>query len=455
MTQALMGMIGIVHLTWVLAEAGLRTIRDAPGMTGRATVACMTADLTATALVAFEDRRAAVETIAADASAVAIACRDMAARFQAGGRLLAFGVGGGATDAEHIAVEFVHPVIVGKRALPALSLASDSAALTGIAIERGEEEVFCHQILTLGRPGDIALGLSADGDDAAVRRGLAAAREAGLLSVALVGGGGGRIATEQIADHCLVTSSDDPQVVKEAHVTIYHVLWELVHVFFDTPGGEVPEPGGVESLYPFLYGGSHDATEVLDSVAASTVTKVGEIVSLRAEVGERLAAPLAACALQMAAAFVAGATLWAFGNGGSGTDAQDVVHTFLDPARGRALPAVCLTSNAAILTALSNDVGYDVVFGRQIRAFGRAGDIAFGLSTSGGSRNVLSAFDEAKQIGLLTVGVAGYGGGRMADLASIDHLLAVSSSSVHRVQEVQTTIYHVLWELTQLAATTA
>jgi D-sedoheptulose 7-phosphate isomerase len=409
-------------------------------------------ELTAAALASFERRRVAVEGIAADAMTVAHACRDMAERFQAGGRLLVFGSGGGATDAEHVAVEFVHPVIVGKRALPALSLASDSATLTGIAADRGPNEIFSHQIRTLGRSGDIALGLSVDGDGEAIQRGLAAARDAGMLSVALVGGDGGQIASGQVADHCFVTGSDDPLVVKEAHVTTYHVLWELVHVFFDTPGGDAPEPGGVESLYPFLYGGSHDAAAVLDSVAASTITKVGEIVSIRAEVGVELAAPLAGCAEQLATAFAAGATLWAFGNGGSSTDAQDVVHTFLDPTgTGRALPALCLTSDAAIITALSNDVGFDVVFARQIRAFGRPGDIAFALSTSGGSANVLSALDEAKHAGLITVGLAGYGGGRMADLPSLDHLFAVSSASVHRVQEVQTTIYHVLWELTQLA----
>jgi D-sedoheptulose 7-phosphate isomerase len=408
-------------------------------------------ELSAAARAAFERRRSAVEGLAARAETVAYACRDMASRFSSGGRLLVFGSGGGATDAEHVAVEFVHPVIVGKRALPALSLASDSATLTGIATTRGPDEIFSHQIRTLGRPGDIALGLCVDGNSLAVRMGFAAAREAGMLSVALVGGDGGAIAREGLADHCFGTSSADSLVVKEAHVTTYHVLWELVHVFFDTPAGDVPEPGGVESLYPFLYGGTHDASDVLDSVAASTVTKVGEIVALRAEVGEALADPIAACSRELANAFTAGATLFAFGNGGSSTDAADVVHTFLDPATDRPLPALCLTSDAAIITALSNDVGFEVVFARQLRAFGRPGDIAFGLSTSGGSSNVLSAFDEAKRAGLVTVGVAGYGGGRMADLASLDYLFAVSSSSVHRVQEVQTTIYHVLWELTQLA----
>jgi D-sedoheptulose 7-phosphate isomerase len=415
-------------------------------------------DLVQAALDAFERRRGAVARLAEDAALVALACRDMAERFQAGGRLLVFGTGSGATDAEHVAVEFVHPVIVGKRALPALSLASDSASLTGIAAAHGGGEVFSHQIETLGRPGDIALGLSDDGRADGVRRGLEAARTAGMLAVALVGGDGGGIAADAVADHCFVVPSPDAHVVKEADVTTYHVLWELVHVFFDTPrpaAGAATGEGGtgsVESLYPFLYGGAHLESEVLESVAHSTVDKVTEIVGLRAETATALCQPLAECAQRMAEAFAAGATLWAFGNGGSSTDAQDVVHAYLDPPRGRRpLPAMCLTSDAAVVTALSNDVGYEVVFTRQLRAFGRPGDIAFGLSTSGGSANVLDAFDDAKRAGLLTVGLAGYGGGRMAESASLDHLFAVSSESVHRVQEVQTTIYHVLWELTQLA----
>jgi D-sedoheptulose 7-phosphate isomerase len=104
-----------------------------------------------------------------------------------------------------------------------------------------------------------------------------------------------------------------------------------------------------------------------------------------------------------------------------------------------------------VVTALSNDVGFDSVFARQIAALGRPGDIAVGLSTSGNSPNLLNAFDEAHSRGLLTVGIAGGDGGRMAGLASIDHLFVVASPSVHRIQEAQTTIYHVLWELTLAA----
>jgi D-sedoheptulose 7-phosphate isomerase len=174
--------------------------------------------------------------LAAHAEDVARTCHAMATRFHRGGKLVVFGNGGPCTDAQHVAVEFVHPVIVGKRALPAISLTSDVATVTGVANRMGMAEVFAHQIRFLAEPADIALGLSTDGECANVVRGLAQAGELGMLRVALVGSDGGRIAREGLADHVLVARSDDPRVVKEVHVTTYHVLWELVHVFFEHPG---------------------------------------------------------------------------------------------------------------------------------------------------------------------------------------------------------------------------
>ncbi len=404
---------------------------------------------------AFAQRVQPLRDMSRQAHALALACRDMADRFTRGGRLLVFGNGGGTTDAQHVSVEFVHPVIVGKRALPALSLVSDAATLMGVAERSGLDDVYAHQVRVLGRPDDIALGLSATGDCANVRAGLQAARQAGMLTVALLGGDGGAVQAEAEADHCVVVRSADPQVVKEGHVTAYHLLWELVHVFFDSPDLVADQAtGGVESLYPFLYGGGTDAASVLDSAAASIVAKLGEIVELRSQVAASSASDVAACAEALAKAFAAGGTLLAFGNGGSSTDAQDVVHTFLDPPPpGRPLPALGLTNDVAVLTALSNDVSFDVVFARQVRAFGRPGDIAVALSTSGGSANVLAGLDEAARLDMVTVGFAGYGGGRMAEHPGLQHLLAVPSSSVHRVQEVQTTLYHVLWDATTRAMT--
>lgn len=183
-----------------------------------------------------ERRAAPMRDFADQAAAVAAACHAMAIRFHQGGKLLVFGTGGASTDAQHVAVEFVHPVIVGKRALPAISLASDVATVTGVAAQEGMAGIFAHQLRCLAEPADIALGISADGNCAGVLAGLLTARDLGMLTIGLVGGGGGAIAASPGLDHVLVARSDDPRIVKEMHVTAYHVLWELVHVFFEQPG---------------------------------------------------------------------------------------------------------------------------------------------------------------------------------------------------------------------------
>jgi D-sedoheptulose 7-phosphate isomerase len=189
----------------------------------------------------FERRVAPLEKLADHADDVARACHAMAQRFHDGGKLIVFGNGGPSTDAQHVAVEFVHPVIVGKRALPAISLTTDVATMTGIAAHAGFDEVFAHQLRYLAEPADIALGLSVDGNCHNVLRGLRAAHEIGALTIALLGGDGGAIAAEPAVDHVLTAHSEDPRVIKEVHVTTYHVLWELVHVFFEHPGLLSPE----------------------------------------------------------------------------------------------------------------------------------------------------------------------------------------------------------------------
>ena len=181
-------------------------------------------------------RRPAGEAVGDESERVARACHAMAERFHRGGKLVGFGNGGTTSDAQHVAVEFVHPVIVGKRALPGISLTSDVATLTGVANRAGFAEVFAHQLRFLANAEDIALGVSSDGGCANVLRGLEVAKGLGMLTVALVGGDGGEIAASPAVDHALVAHSDDPRVVKEVHVTLYHVLWELVHVFFEHPG---------------------------------------------------------------------------------------------------------------------------------------------------------------------------------------------------------------------------
>jgi D-sedoheptulose 7-phosphate isomerase len=208
----------------------------------------------------------------------------------------------------------------------------------------------------------------------------------------------------------------------------------------------------MQALYPFLYADKTDLSAVLEQVRASTVAKAGEIGDLRRVIGDRDGARLEHCAGEAAARFAAGGRLFAFGNGGSATDAAQLATLFLNPGAGaRPLPAFGLANDTSVVTALCNDIGVEVVFARQLAAFGGRDDIAVGLSTSGNSANLLRAFDEASRRGMLTIGLAGYDGGKMAELDSIDFLFVAPSASVHRIQEAQTTIYQVLWELTVAA----
>jgi D-sedoheptulose 7-phosphate isomerase len=208
----------------------------------------------------------------------------------------------------------------------------------------------------------------------------------------------------------------------------------------------------MQALYPFLYSSTSDFEAVIAQVEQSTVDKAQEIIALRRRVAELDGEKLDACATAMAERFARGGRLFTFGNGGSSTDAQDMAAQFMTPPVGvRPLPAFSLTCDVAVVTALSNDVGFDVVFSRQLAAFGKSKDIAVGLSTSGNSANLLSAFDEASRRGMLTVGITGGTGGKMAELENIDYLFVVPSSSVHRIQEAQTTVYHALCELTALS----
>lgn len=178
---------------------------------------------------AFERRVAPGLGLAGESDALARACHAMAVRFRAGGKLIVFGNGPAAADAEHVAVEFVHPVLAGKRALPAISLAGDPARLTALT----RPEAYAAQVRLHAAPTDIALGFAQDDSCANVLRGLRAARELGLLTVALVAEG-----QSPPADHVLAVRSSDPRIVREVQVTAYHMLWELVHVFLDRLPGE-------------------------------------------------------------------------------------------------------------------------------------------------------------------------------------------------------------------------
>jgi len=169
------------------------------------------------------------------ADKIAEACWAMAKRFHQGGRLLAFGNGAWATDAQHVSVEFVHPVIVGKRALPAIALTNDSATLSGLMSRGASAMPFAPQISALARPQDIAMGFSPDGNCSNVIAALEIARRMGLLTLGLTGNDGGGLRQEQL-DFCFIVQAHDPLVIQEVHETLYHVLWELVHIFFEHEG---------------------------------------------------------------------------------------------------------------------------------------------------------------------------------------------------------------------------
>lgn len=169
----------------------------------------------------------------AESEQIAHACWKMAQRFHQGGRLLAFGNGASATDAQHVAVEFVHPVIVGKRALPALSLTNDSATLSSRVSDAASP--FERQLRTLARPQDIAMGFSLNGGCANVVAALDVARQMGLLTLGLAGDNAELLRGADV-DFRFIVPAKDPLVIQEVHETLYHVLWELVHIFFEHGG---------------------------------------------------------------------------------------------------------------------------------------------------------------------------------------------------------------------------
>ncbi len=219
----------------------------------------------------------------------------------------------------------------------------------------------------------------------------------------------------------------------------------------DRPGvtgrRDTVEPTGF--LYPFIEADERDTGALITDLVASAAAKVGDSASLRTATPTRCAEQLDDAASAMADRFRRGGRLFAFGNGGSATDAQGTAELFRLPPYGRPLPALSLVEDQAVLTALSNDVGFDLVFSRQLIAHAKAGDIAVGFSTSGDSPNILRAFEEAARRGLLTVGLCGYEGSGMAVSDAVRHCLVVRSESVHRIQETQDALMFALWAAVQ------
>ena len=207
--------------------------------------------------------------------------------------------------------------------------------------------------------------------------------------------------------------------------------------------------GSADFLYPFIDANQSDAGALLLDLGLSARAKARTSAELRRVTLERSAPSVELAAKAMSARFSRGGRLFAFGNGGSSTDAESLAGLFLRPPWGRPLPARNLVADSAILTALGNDVGFDLVFSRQLIAHSDQRDIAIGLSTSGNSRNLLIAFAEAAKRGLLTIGIAGYSGGEMVRSPDVLHCLVVDDDSVHRIQETQAALGFALWQHVQ------
>ena len=334
----------------------------------------------------------------------------------------------------HVAVEFVHPVIVGKRALPAIGLVpgGDLAA----------------QAALLAEADDIVIGFGAGPEVAAA---IAAARSHGCLTIAFAAIG---------AEWEAVPPGADPFIDQELVETTYHVLWELVHVFFEHRGllsgrraGPVHDTGASSFLYPFLAEGEHDLEAIVDDVRRSVLMKADEVADLRERTLREGGAELMAAAVELRSALDGGGTVLAFGNGGSATDASDLVSDLRSPPPGLApRRALDLTEDSGILTALANDIGAEVLFARQVIAYARTGDIVVALSTSGGSANILEGLAEARRRGLRNIALVGYDGGRIGAERLADHVVVTPSQHIPRIQEAQASAYHALRELIELAS---
>ena len=310
-----------------------------------------------------------------------------------GGRLLVDGHGRGLADAHHVVVEFMHPVTVGKVALPAF------------------------QGLAGRREGDVTMAIAygtSDADNDAVP----------YLDVDIVftDRPGDRPDSQTVL--ALPSNIGDAKITA---VTGYHVVWELVHVFLESTsisGGDAP---AASALYPMLYAGDDgpDARRALRAEARrSAQTKITESNEVRAR-------SLASNAGQIDRAgglIDRAGTVFTIGNGGSSTDATDAAMALGPAARS-------LADDVATISALANDVAFDVVFARQLVTVGRPGDCLVAFSTSGNSVNVIEAARAARRIGMSTVGLAGYDGGAMAACNAFDVVLVIDSDSVHRIQE--------------------
>src|ERR1700730_1163098 len=367
------------------------------------------------------------EFFSREALRLAEACRSMSERFLKGGRLLAFGRGPYATDAQHVSVEFVHPVIVGKRALPALDISI----------------AFRPWLETILHPEDIVMGFGPPVGDGEIRYALMSAHARDALTFALPG---------FEASYAVAAFTHDSFIHQEMIEILYHTLWETVHVFLEHRelGHDVGDAG---FLYPFLGQERQETGDLVTQVAASIQMKVQDDAKLRAQVAREQAEQISSAALAIHQRRLRGGKLILFGNGGSATDANDwAIDCVLPPSGYRPIPAVSLSLEPANISAIANDVGTEVIFLRQLIAQARPDDIAIGISTSGGSRNIIMALEEARKRNLLTVALLGYDGGEIKRRQLADVPIVVQCDYIPRIQEVQASIYHIIRETLEVVS---
>src|SRR6202162_3969374 len=354
-----------------------------------------------------------------EAPRLAEACREMSERFLRGGRLLAFGRGPYATDAQHVSVEFVHPVVVGKRALPALDLSL----------------LFRPWLEVLLQPDDVVMGFGPREGDPEECAALQSPSHRKAMTFALPG---------PLGFYAVPPGKQDPFVHQEMIEILYHTLWESVHVFFEhhEMGHEVGDAG---FLYPFLGKDKQQTVDAVAEVAASIQMKVRDDAYLRERVAREESETIGNAATAMMDRIQGGGKLIIFGNGGSATDANDwALDCVMPPSDYRPIPAVSLSMEPANISAIANDVGTELIFLRQLIAHAQKHDVAGGISSRGGSRNIVMALEAARTRGVLTGARRRYDGGEIVRRGLADFPLIVRSDYIPRIQEVQASIYHTL-----------
>ena len=281
------------------------------------------------------------------------------------------------------------------------------------------------------------MGFGPPEGDPEVWAALDSARERNAMTFALPGLEG---------SYTIPPANADPFIQQELIEILYHTLWETVHVFFEHRelGHDV---GEAEFLYPFLGREKQATGDATAEVANSIQMKVADDAKLRAQVAHEESEQIGNAATAIAEKLRRGGKLIIFGNGGSATDANDLAIDCVAPPSGwKAIPAVSLALEPANITAIGNDVGTEVVFLRQLIAQAQPNDVAVAISTSGGSRNIIMALEEARKRKMLTVALLGYDGGEILRRGLADFPLIVRCDYIPRIQEVQASIYHVIRE---------